>query len=261
MSLLQSLKDFTLDVPGLPVVALRVQTTQSDREIPFHTHRKGQLILTLHGGVTCLAPDAYWMVPFNSAVWIPGGYLHSNRVTPNAQVLFLYIEPEWPGLPDTCCTLHISPMLREMMKHFAGLPFSSLSEDHNQRFARVMLDELVTMPVNSLHLPISPHPKMQLLADKLMNAPGDRCTLSIWASRMAMSKRSFERFVLKETGMTFGRWRQQLQLLVAIRLLVTGLSVQHVACELGYDSPTAFITMFKKILGQTPGRYLQNNRE
>lgn len=256
MSLLQSLNEFTFDVSSLPVMALNVRTTESDREIPFHTHRKGQLILTLHGSVTCLAPEAYWIVPFNSAVWIPGGHLHSNRVTPDARVLFLYIDPGCPGLPETSCTLHISPMLREMMKHFACLPIESLSDERNQLFARVMLDELVTMPVNGLHLPVSNHPRLRALAERLLDTPDDRGTLGIWANRMAMSKRSFERFVLKETGMTFGRWRQQLQLLVAIRLLATGLSVQQVAYALGYDSPTAFITMFKKILGQTPGRYL-----
>lgn len=57
----------------------------------------------------------------------------------------------------------------------------------------------------------------------------------------------------------FNRYRRQLQVLVAIRLLVTGMSVQNTAWELGYDSVTAFITMFKKTLGTTPGQYLNND--
>ncbi|MGS6366860.1 AraC family transcriptional regulator, partial [Enterobacter hormaechei] len=32
--------------------------------------------------------------------------------------------------------------------------------------------------------------------------------------------------------------------------------VQQAAQALGYDSTTAFITMFKKGLGQTPARYI-----
>ncbi|WP_139154439.1 helix-turn-helix domain-containing protein, partial [Enterobacter hormaechei] len=35
-----------------------------------------------------------------------------------------------------------------------------------------------------------------------------------------------------------------------------GKSVQQAAQALGYDSTTAFITMFKKGLGQTPTRYI-----
>jgi AraC-like DNA-binding protein len=45
-------------------------------------------------------------------------------------------------------------------------------------------------------------------------------------------------------------------LILSLRLLISGESVQNVAQALGYDSTTAFITMFKKGLGQTPGRYL-----
>lgn len=258
MSLSKSLKNFDIDLNTNPVVAMKVQSGDSDEELPFHVHRKGQLILTLHGGVTCLAPNAYWMVPANCAAWIPAGQPHSNRVTNNAEVLFLYIEPNVPGMPQECCTLQISPMLREMMKHFESFAQDYPSTSYSAQFAQVMLHELTLMPVERLSLPISDNAKIRQLADSLMNYPGDRSSLEIWAGRLAMSKRTFERFVLKETGMTFGRWRQQLQLLVAIRLLVTGTSVQNTAFELGYDSVTAFITMFKKMLGTTPGRYLEN---
>ena len=58
--------------------------------------------------------------------------------------------------------------------------------------------------------------------------------------------------------MSFRRWRQQLQLILALQGLVRGQSVQQVAHALGYDSTTAFITMFRKGLGQTPGRYLSS---
>ncbi|MNI73494.1 HTH-type transcriptional repressor of iron proteins A [compost metagenome] len=71
-----------------------------------------------------------------------------------------------------------------------------------------------------------------------------------------MSERNLARLVVKETGLSFRRWRQQLQLILALQALVDGRNVQQVAHMLGYDSTTAFITMFKKGLGQTPGRYL-----
>ncbi len=55
--------------------------------------------------------------------------------------------------------------------------------------------------------------------------------------------------------MTFGRWRQQLRLLQAMQLLAAGRPVTAVALEVGYDSPSAFIAMFKRTLGTTPHRY------
>jgi AraC-like DNA-binding protein len=47
-----------------------------------------------------------------------------------------------------------------------------------------------------------------------------------------------------------------LHLIVALRELTSGASVQQVSADLGYDSVAAFITMFKKALGKPPGKYL-----
>jgi AraC-like DNA-binding protein len=71
-----------------------------------------------------------------------------------------------------------------------------------------------------------------------------------------MSERNLARLIVKETGLNFRRWRQQLQVILALQLLIGGATVQHAADALGYESTNAFITMFKKSLGTTPGRYL-----
>ncbi|BBC74012.1 hypothetical protein AEB_P3144 [Altererythrobacter sp. B11] len=73
--------------------------------------------------------------------------------------------------------------------------------------------------------------------------------------RVAMSERSLARLMVRETGLTFGRWRQQLHLVVALRELAGGSPVQTVSSSLGYESVNAFITMFKKATGSTPARY------
>lgn len=65
-----------------------------------------------------------------------------------------------------------------------------------------------------------------------------------------MSERNLARLVVKETGLSFRRWRHQLQLILALQALIDGHNVQQVAQMLGYDSTTAFITMFKRH-GQT----------
>ncbi|WP_425611679.1 helix-turn-helix domain-containing protein [Xanthomonas citri] len=75
-----------------------------------------------------------------------------------------------------------------------------------------------------------------------------------------MSDRSLARLVQRETGLSFGRWRQQWHLIVALRQLTEGAAVQQVAGNLGYDSVTAFITMFKKMLGKPPAQYFASLR-
>ena len=55
--------------------------------------------------------------------------------------------------------------------------------------------------------------------------------------------------------MAFGQWRQQVRILEALKQLAMHEPVTTLAIELGYESPSAFISMFKKALGKTPGQY------
>ncbi len=46
----------------------RIRVVEAEQYIPAHSHRKGQLILALHGALTCEVENAMWMVPPQYAV-------------------------------------------------------------------------------------------------------------------------------------------------------------------------------------------------
>ncbi|MER9206871.1 helix-turn-helix transcriptional regulator [Mesorhizobium sp. M0771] len=246
--------NFDVDDVQAPAIAVRVDVTETKAEVAAHWHRKGQLVFALGGGVTCRVQSGLWMVPPHCGVWIPGGMGHSNIATANARIFFVYIEPGAADLPDRCCTLSISPLLRELIIELAD----RVEEDEARDvlLTTILLSELPRMPVQQLHLPISAEPRLRRIADALAQDPADRSTLAEWASRVALSESSLARLVVKQTGLSFGRWRQQLHLIVAIRELASVASVQQVSGDLGYGSVTAFITMFKKALGKPPAKYL-----
>ncbi|MDX8477331.1 helix-turn-helix transcriptional regulator [Mesorhizobium sp. VK24D] len=245
--------DFDVDKVDAPAIAVRVDVTETRAEVPDHWHRKGQLVFALGGGVTCRVPSGLWMVPPHCGVWIPSGMEHSNIATANARIFFVYIEPGAADLPERCCTLSISPLLRELIVELSDF---GQGDARGELLTRVLLTELPRMPVQQLHLPISSEPRLRKIAEALAQDPADRSTLAEWANRVALSESSLARLVAKETGLSFGRWRQQLHLIVAIRELAAGASVQQVSGDLGYGSVTAFITMFKKALGKSPAKYL-----
>jgi AraC-like DNA-binding protein/quercetin dioxygenase-like cupin family protein len=238
-----------------PAMAMRMDFADYEAEADQHQHPQGQLILALHGAVTCTAESAVWIVPPDCGLWVPGGVPHSNQVTPNARLTYLFVEPGAATLPAECCTLSVSPMLREMIHRVADLSESDARDAHVDRLMRVMLDELALMPRERLELPVSDHPKIAMIATTLLADPSDRRTLAQWAEHIAVSERTLKRLMVEETGLSFGRWRRQLHLVIALRELAGGASVQQVAGDLGYESTTAFIVMFKKVLGTTPSRY------
>lgn len=239
-----------------PAVAVRLDVTENRVEAAEHAHRKGQLVFALGGGVMCRVPNGLWMVPPHCGVWLPGGTPHTNIATANARIFFVFIEPGAADLPDRCCTLSISPLLRELIVALSDRMQHDVGDA--TLVAQLLLNELPQMPVQQLHLPISGEPRLRRIAADLADDPSDRSTMAQWAGRVAMSESSLARLVLSETGLTFGRWRQQLHLIVALRELSAGVSVQQVSTSLGYESVTAFITMFKKALGKPPAKYLSD---
>jgi AraC-like DNA-binding protein len=101
---------------------------------------------------------------------------------------------------------------------------------------------------------------LRKIVTAIMDDPAERGTMQTWARRVGMSERTLARLLTQQTGMSFGRWRQQLHLMRAVKWLGTGASVQQVADGLGYESAGGFVTMFRKALGTPPGRYIAERR-
>lgn len=238
-----------------PAMALLVGYDENWVELPLHEHSSGQLIIALSGAVMCHVPGSIWIVPTGCAVWIPAGLRHRSPASLHSRIGILFVKQDAACLPDHCCTLEITPLVREIVLRLVGTTVGSDADEHELRLMKVLLKELEGMPTGGLRLPVSSHPKMVAIQEALMAHPGDRTTLAEWSGRIATSERTLARLVFRETGMTFGRWRQQLHLLVALSKLSDGVPVQQVAEVLGYESATSFITMFRKALGTTPSRY------
>ena len=124
----------------------------------------------------------------------------------------------------------------------------------------LLLHELACAPLGTLHLPMPSDPRLRKIAQLIMEHPADRGTMRSWARRVGLSERTLARLLTQQTGMSFGRWRQQLHLMLAVKWLGTGASVQQVADELGYESAGGFVTMFRKALGTSPARYMAQRR-
>ena len=124
------------------------------------------------------------------------------------------------------------------------------------RLIAVLVDEVLMLESPPLHLPAPRDPRLRSITDVLVDDPSDPRGPSEWSKMVGASERTLARLFVKETGMGFREWRQQLRLLKAIERLAGGEDVTSVALDLGYRSPSAFIAMFKRVLGETPGRYM-----
>lgn len=255
--------DIDFDPEEVPraIAAVGFDMFTEGMELPVHQHRKAQLILTLRGVVRCEAGNGVWIVPPRCALWIPGSLPHSLTAAGNVEVYVLFVEPDAAAaLPGQCCTLSVSPLLEHLLLHASRMPVLYDVDGADGRIATVLLDQLMASPVEKLNFPMPLDAKLRKIAAAMMADPSDRATIEQWGRRIAVAPRTLTRALKRETGMSFGRWRQQLHILIALQRLDQGASVQTVALDLGYEGASAFVTMFRKALGKPPARYLADRR-
>jgi AraC-like DNA-binding protein len=123
------------------------------------------------------------------------------------------------------------------------------------RLLGVLLDQLDVATSAPLQLPMPRDPRALRVASALVADPSEERPLASLCREAGGSKRTVERAFVEETRMTFGAWRRQLSLLFAIDRLARGDKVTAAALGAGYSSPSAFIAMFRRAMGTTPGEY------
>lgn len=239
-----------------PAIGLHINVQGGETEVPVHHHSRGQLMIATGGFVTCEVPNAIYAVLPYRALWIPGGIPHSVRATSHSRISYIFLNESSTHLPDYCCTLKISTLARELIFRLAQEQADHDKGGHLMRKAQVLLDELHIAERGGVNVPTSSHLIIERLVHQLLRYPAQQKTLPVWASELALSERSLARLVIQQTGMTFGHLRRQTRLVVALQQLAEGMSVQQTADHIGYQSVTAFITMFKHELGYPPAHYV-----
>ncbi len=237
------------------------QDYPASHRIPWHFHEWDQLVYASHGVMTVSTDEGSWMVPTHRAVWIPAGVPHTIAMSGTVAMRTLYLKPALGKCrPCVCSVVNVPPLLRELILHVCSLRILKRTLPSHLHLANVIRSQLQTIQSVPLQLPNPSDPRAKRLAEALIQRPSDRRAFKQLCKMTGASKRTLERVFRRETGMSLGRWRRQMRLMHAMRLLAEGEKVTHAALEAGYSTPSAFIAMFGKILGATPAAYFRGGR-
>ncbi len=220
-----------------------------------HHHARGQLLGAAQGLLSVDAGDSRWVVPATHAVWIPPGVSHGLRSHGPFSGWSVYVAASACGeLPSGPCILAVSGLLREAVARARSWTGKAL-DAKQLRLAVVILDEIRTLPQSALGLPMPQDARLLKIAQTLSARPDDERRMEEWADWAGIAPRTLTRRFVAETGFSFSGWRQRVRLLRALELLAAGNPVKMIALDLGYDNVSAFIALFRKTFGVTPGRY------
>jgi AraC-like DNA-binding protein len=240
-----------------PVTAL-ASDYPSGGATPRHQHPTVQLIHAVHGVMVVSTDQGQWVVPPTRGLWMPARTDHWIRMVGNVKMRTAFIQPgAAPDLPTQCTVLGISPLLRELILAAVEIRVPYETHSRDGRLMRLLIDEVIHMPTLPLHLPQPSDPRLRHICDALCQALDDNTTLADWALKVGVDTKTIHRLFVRETGMSFSQWRQQARLLAALEQLAAGARIVDIALELGYASPTAFATMFRRQFGVPPSAYFR----
>lgn len=248
----------SMDDAGPPLIAIAGRQS-APRVSDMHHHPSGQLLGLYSGLLSVRTQRGAWVLPTTRAVWIPPSHVHSARSHGPFSGWAVYVAPH------ACATLPVEPraiavsgLLREAVLRAAEWKLGPPGPAQHNLIA-VILDEIAESPADDFLLPMPRDPRLVRIAQALADAPADARTLDEWATWAHTAPRTLSRRFVAETGLTFTAWRQRARLLRALELLAAGEPVTAVALDLGYDTASAFIALFRRSFGTTPGRYVAAN--
>lgn len=249
--------------PPVPDVLLMPYSLRRRREskgisVPAHVHAEGMLVLVHEGLVMVQSGDRVLTVLPGSLGWIPPGVRHGARWFGEARGSFLHVHPDvCARLPPHCRAWPSSRLIEALVERFVEGTSRETPAAYQAQLFDVLLEELrQRSAAATVPLPMPADPRLQDLANTLLDTPDDTAGIDEWAQRLNMSSRTLMRRFRQETGVTLGQWRQQARLLRALEMLFRGGSVTQAALSVGYESTSAFIGSFRTAFGMTPTRYL-----
>ena len=143
-----------------PVVAHGRELAQGET-LPFHRHRRAQLVYASSGVMTVTTRSAAYVVPPQRAVWMPGGIDHCIEARNTVAMRTLYVEPEAAAeLPTEVCVLQVTRLLRELIVTAVAAGPNYEPNSPQSRIMSVILDQIRTQPVASLALPMPTDPRL-----------------------------------------------------------------------------------------------------
>ena len=228
----------------------------AETSYPWHSHSWGELNYSFSGVMSMKLAEQIFLSPPPYGIWAPPRVEHQAQARYEANHCCLYIREELCGdFPPEACAVAINPLIRAILVHLRDNHIVYPENEAENRLFLVLLDQLKLAPQQGNYLPTSDDLLLRPVLTELYEKPGDSRSLAAWAAVAHTTERTLARRCQHDLGMPFSEWRQRLRIVTAFKMLEAGRTVEAIAVDLGYGSSTAFIAMFRKMVGTSPQEF------
>jgi AraC-like DNA-binding protein len=223
---------------------------------PWHAHDTGQFILVESGTSHLYTDVGTWIIPARRIAWIPPGVLHSSRSSGNGRGWVLIPPLRLRHIPARVCVLRASALMVSALQRVTRV---QSFEPLGTLLWQVIAEEMRSAQPEPLEVPLPSSPRLLKAAQSVLSNPTAAIGLDKIARQAGMSRRSFARHFRNQTGFSFARWKRAVIAQHALHLVALGHKVSSVATDVGYESVSAFIAMFRRQYGESPRQFLLDN--
>ncbi len=238
-------------------VFFRIERMPSHGAYPVHIHRWGEFLYSFSGVTEVTAGIQHFIAPPHLGLWIPADTEHAGFNEDEAVHCSVYVSRDLCGqMPKMLCAVIVSPLVRTIIERLRDWVPSEAETPMRSRLLHVLVDQLSTCATTGSYVPRTEDEELEVVLTALKKNPADNRTLGELARAFHMSERTLVRRCERELGMSLTEWRQRLRLVNALPLLRAGRSVESVALDLGYATSSAFIAMFRRLMGTSPRQFV-----
>lgn len=228
---------------------------------PVHAHQWGEFVYSYSGVTEVRTGQHHLLAPPHLGIWIPPGVQHVGFSHYEAVHCSIYVEASLSsGLPTEISAVTVTPLLRALLDHLRASPPDHATSP-GQRLLHVLVDLLEACPTAGSFVPGTDDPMLSQVLEFLRSDPSNEQSVTELAAAFYTSERTLLRRSKQQLGMPLSEWRQRLKVTQAIALLQEGRSVEVIALDLGYSTASAFIAMFKRLVGVSPARFSKASGE
>lgn len=242
-----------------PAVTARRFRHPAGANVAPHSHPQGQFGFTLRGTMMLSGDTGWWLAPPGQGVWVPPDLVHGARYSESSEMIQLLLDPTLTqSLPGKGMTCSVSGVIRELALELLRMEGSTGGQALAAPAAEIIVQQIAQAGGEAqFFVPAGHDRRLAKVTDFLRQNAGSDASLDELALLAGASARTLARLFTRETGMTFGQWREHLRIVVAIDRLARGFSITETALDLGYQSASGFTTMFSRAVGVSPGRYVR----
>jgi AraC-like DNA-binding protein/quercetin dioxygenase-like cupin family protein len=229
---------------------------RAGHRIGEHAHGSHQLIYATRGVMRVSSVQRQWTVPPQFCLWIPARVPHRIDMLRSVSMRTLYLDPATVSVARECAVLHVRPLLRELIVEIVERRKLGSRDAVERAFCTVLIAELKRASTVAVRVDLPKDRRASRVAQAVLADPASHALISSLCRSAGISVRTLQRTFRKEIGIDLESWRRQVRLMCGVELLTAGHTVKEVAARVGYQQPSAFVTLFRRTFGSTPKAWL-----